>query len=289
MYMKKQTAQKIAGVLLPGALFFATTLPAVALEVDVSTNTSTTTGTVKTSVTGEARANLQAKQQARISAAQAKANAKANVMIEKRVQSLNALSARLNNMKHVSPETKAMLSASVTANIDSLNALHTKIQNDTTAAELKADTAAITQNQRIFALVEPQLKIAAAADSANSVAKMITEVDVKLKERLAAAQTAGTDVSAMMTLEADMMAKVANAQVQANAAAMLVAGLKPDNGDKAVFEANKTALASAREKIQTANKDLKSAQDSMRRIVNGLKGKPVKAQVKTGTSATVTQ
>lgn len=285
--MKKQTAQKIAATLLPGALFLGIAMPALALDVDLTVDSSVSTGTTTTGVTGEVRTNVQAKQQARISAAQAKANAKANVMIEKRVQSLNALSARLNNMKHVSPETKAMLSASVMANIDSLNALHTKIQNDTTTAELKADMAAITQNQRIFALVEPQLKIAAAADSANSVAKMITEVDVKLKERLTAAQTAGTDVSAMMTLEAEMMAKVANAQVQANAAAALVAGLKPDNSDKAVFEANKTAIQSAREKIQTANKDLKSAQDSMKRIVNGLKGKPVKAQVKTGTSATV--
>lgn len=280
--MKKKSTQKIATLASTGALFLALVSPVFAIDLGAEANLNLGVNTNGTTTPGTGVRTFPPKNSAekgqKIAEAQARLNTKATTAIKKRVDSLNELEARLGEMKHVSDATKTSLSASISATINDLNTLSTKIAGDTTAAELKTDTASIAKNERVFMLVEPIIKISAAADRATTVAGMLTDVSAKIQSRITEAQTAGKDVTAVVALQADMTAKIADAKTQAAAALSLVSGLTPDGGDTAKLQANNTALKTARKDIETANKDLKIAQGDFDKIIKTLAAKAPKVR-----------
>ena len=289
--MKKNTAQKIAAVALPSALFLASFTPAFALDVTVDTGANATVPATGTGVgvgakgrTGydvkPLKGTITAERAAKISTAQANANARAAKQIEVRTNDLIALQKRIGAMKNVSDGAKTALTASLSTNIDSLAALKTKIESDTTAADLKADTAQITKGERIYALIKPQVNVTAAADRIGVVAGMLTDMNAKIQVRVTAAQTAGKDVSAITALQADMTAKIVEAKAQAAAATALVVGLVPDNGDKTILASNNAALKNARADLEAATKALKAAQKDMDGIVKMLKAPKASVDIK---------
>ena len=75
-----------------------------------------------------------------------------------------------------------------------------------------------------------------------------------------------TSVSAL----ADMNAKIADANVQAQAAVTETASLQPDNGNATVMASNTATLKDARTKIQTAQQDLVKARQDAGVIVKAL-------------------
>ena len=265
--MKKQIIQKIAALAVPGVLFLA--LGSTAFALDVSTgvklgeNEGGTAG-MDTSVRATLTTKLSAKETDIVNRTTAE--------IKKRVGDLTELSTRIKGMKHVSDETKAALSASIDGNITNLGAVQTKIEGDTTSSEMSADAKTITEHYRVYALVVPQGKILAAADRAGTVSDMVTAVGVKIQARIDAAKAAGKDVSAIVTLQADMTAQLADAKVQALAATAAVSGLTPDNGDATILKTNNSALKSARTALVAAEKDLKAAAADMKKIIAALKG-----------------
>lgn len=199
---------------------------------------------------------------------------RANQEIDRRIQGLNKLIARLQDMRRVSDSDKNALTATVQAQISALNALKLKINADTDSATLRTDVQSITKAYRIYALVIPQGHIMAMADRINTIADTLSLLESKLESRVAPAKTAGKDVTAMQTALADMKQKIADAKTQAQAAISEVSGLKPDLGDNAQLHANKQALADARKKVQAGNQDLKMARhdaDTMVRTFRQLK------------------
>ncbi len=191
---------------------------------------------------------------------------------EKRIQSLTDLETRINDFKHVSDSDKASLDASIKAQLDAMTTLKTKIDNDTDKKTLKDDVKSITQNYRIFMVVEPQARITAAADRALELGTSFTTLSAKLQVKITAANTAGNNVTSLNANLTDMNAKVTDATNQANAAIALVAHLVPDNGNATVATSNKTALMNARADLKKANDDLKAARVDVKSIVQVLKG-----------------
>ena len=260
--MKTNTAQKIAAVLIPAALVLGLGATAFADTVSVGTSASVGTAATGTSLSAKATARLQAREQSAVTKSQSE--------ISTRVSALNAIAARINGMTHVNAATKASVSASVQATIASLTALETKIASDS-AADLKTDMLSITQGTRVYMLLLPQLRILAAGDRAQTVADMFTSLDTKIQTRITTATTAGDNVSAVVTAEGDMTAKVADANVQASAAISAVSGLTPDNGNQTVINSNDTAIKTARADLKVSETDLKAAQADLKTITADLK------------------
>ena len=199
-----------------------------------------------------------------------KAKAKAGQEIDRRVASLNELATRIGAMQEVRADFKQSLSGAVGGQIAAFTSLKAKIDADTDLATLKSDIQSITQSYRVYALVLPQTSIAAAADRVVTLTTMMTTLGSKLQTRIAAAQSAGTDVSLLSKALNDLSQKLTDANAQAQSAVALSSSLVPDGGDKTKMASNNKALKAARADIQTAENDLKAGRKDITTILKGL-------------------
>lgn len=242
----------------------------VALAVD-KVNLERDVKTVKTSGLENASTTktvkISAQEQNRIK----KAVINADKEISRRIDSLNKLAERITAMKKVFDSDKTVILANVTTEIGKLNALKAKIDADTDLATLKTDIKSITDSYRIYALVIPQGQIMASVDSINTVADSLSVIATKLQTRITEADGAGKDTTKLKASLVDLNAKIVEAKTLASDARNLIAPLVPDNGDKTVQDANKTALDGARKKIKAAEFSLKTARKDADSILKGLK------------------
>lgn len=198
--------------------------------------------------------------------------------IDARIANLTKLVARLDEAKRLTTDAKTSLTAMLNSQIDALKALKVKIETEGTTT-LKDDVHSVTTDFRIYALVMPKAAITAAADRIMTITGQMETLADKIKARIDAASSAGTDVTTSQTAYADFTAKIADAKVQAQAAVSLVANLSVDEGDKTKLEANTAALKSAKAKIDAAQADLKAARADIGTILKNIKGKgEVKAE-----------
>ncbi len=210
---------------------------------------------------------------ATVTAALTRGKEKGDKELDRRVANLNDLSAKAEGLKNLSPADKASISTTLSNQINALTALKAKIDADTDAATLKTDIQSITGSYRIFALVMPQVRIIIAADRIVTIAGEMQLFSAKLQARISAAASAGADMTAATALLADYNAKIADAQVRAQAAVTAIATLAPDQGDKTKLAANTKALQDARAKAVLAQKDLIAARQDAQKIVLVVKGK----------------
>lgn len=222
----------------------------------------------------------------RLATHEAQLVSRAGTEIANRVDAMNALLARVNNMQRLSDSEKSSLSAQVQAQIAALTTLQSRVSADQASnntTSLKDDVQSITKAYRIYALVLPQAQIAAAADRAMTIASAMTTLITALQTRIAQAQSAGTNMTAAASALANMQAKVADANTQAQSAVSATISLAPDNGSSTLMMANIATLKTARNDIQAAQKDLVSARQDAITIVNAVRGTE-----KAGVSATAT-
>jgi hypothetical protein len=195
-----------------------------------------------------------------------------NTDIDNRVTALNELSDRVQAMVNVNSTEKADIADEVKANIDGLNTLKAKIDEEAGATTtLTNDEKSIFNDFRVYALVIPRGFLVASSDMVGVIGNMMTTISAKLKIRIDNAQSAGKDVSAVRAQLTDLNAKITDANVQAQIAQGIVASLKPDDGNKTQFQANHSALVSARAHLKTATDDLKVARADIKAIVSTLK------------------
>lgn len=216
---------------------------------------------------------------------------RANQEISRRINALNALSARVNEMMRLSAADKDALSSSIQSQITALNTLQLQISTDAAAnntSTLKTDVDSITSSYRIFALILPQGSIEAAADRVLTIVGIMNDLGTKFSARIQAAQSAGNDVAAASTTLADFNAKVSDANTQANAATSEVASLTPDNGNATIEASNTAALKDAHSKILTAQQDLVAARADAETIITDLAAFKVSATASTTISASGT-
>jgi hypothetical protein len=215
--------------------------------------------------------------------------AKSDTAITKRIASLQDLSTKVSAAKHISVSEKSSIQATISGEVSSLQGLQARIDADTVGADLKTDAESITKDFRIYMLVIPQGRIVAASDRVDTIVGLMQQFAPKLQARITAAQTAGKNVTVAQNAYADMIAKVADAQTQANAAVSSTASLQPDQGNASVEASNKTSLKAAEAKLKTAEQDLKAARADVSVILKTVAGTSPSANASTNASATVTQ
>ena len=271
-------------IVLRVALAFGliTLVPVYALAQGTMVDTAAHSSTTPVSVNGAANAAANAK----LGAAAVKAKANGDKEIDRRVAALTDLNARIQAMQKVTDAFKQGISASITNEINTLNALKAKIDADTDLETLKADVKSITGSYRVFALVIPQGRIAATADREVELVSMMSTLGSKLQARVQAAQQSGGDVTALTAALTDMAAKLQDAQTKAEAAVTASSSLTPDNGDAAKMKTNNAALAEARTNLKASKTSLEAARKDVATIIAGL-GK-VKAAANASSSAQTT-
>ena len=212
-----------------------------------------------------------------------------NKEIDRRVASLNDLTARVGTMVRLTADQKASISAQLQAQVTALTALKAKIDADSDTATLKTDVKSILDSYRIFALVIPQGHIVAASDRMGAIIDSMTTVGAKLQIRIAAAKAAGKVTTDADAAFADFSAKLADAKIQAQAAQSGVAALVPDQGDKASADANKAALVKARADIKVGTSDLKAARKDAEAILKTIKSFKLDASATASSTTSVQQ
>jgi hypothetical protein len=279
--MKKNTLIATLGV---AVLLVTNTAFAAGLGLGVNASASVSVGTTNVNAGVSASATARAKIIANV-------QQRADAEITRRITALNALNTRVNAMVRVSADEKASLASTIQSQITLMNNLQAQIATDVTAnttTSLKADVQSITQSYRIFALIIPQGAIVAASDRVQTIASMMTTLSGKLQTRITAAQSAGVDMTTSVSALADMNAKVADANTQAQAAVTETASLQPDNGNATIMASNTAALKDARTKIQASQQDLITARQDAGVIVKALIAANVSANASTSVSASGT-
>lgn len=213
-----------------------------------------------------------------------KAIADADKMINGRINSLNNLLTKIQSTKNISDADKAMIASTTQNEIATMTALKSKIDADTSTTTIRADLKSITADYRVYALVEPQIRILAAADKINQISSLMTATESKLQTRITALQSAGKDVTSLNSMISDMTAKITDAGTQASAAVSKTATLVPDQGNKTIADANLAALKIARADIKTGNSDLQTAKKDAENILKGVR----KLTPRNGMTATTT-
>lgn len=275
------TASAALAVLLAAAPAFALPIgaqPRINAEAGMRIGASTTEARVE--ARAEARAQL-------LGEREAKAKERGQKEIDRRIQMLTQLNERVQAMLKVSDDGKTSINATVQAQIAALTDLKSRIATDDSTTTLKADMQSITKSYRIFALIIPQGHIAVTADRIHTAIDSMTALIAKLQARIADAAAAGNDTTALSGKIADAQAQLATAGAAADAAVSLTANLQPDNGDKAVMDANKKALQDARAKLQAAMKALDAARKDLKDVVVGLKAFGINANANASSSASV--
>ena len=199
-----------------------------------------------------------------------------NKEIDRRVEGLNKLINRVNEMKHIDDNQKSSLTSSLQGQINPLQALKTKIDSDENETDLKTDVKSITDSYRIYALVIPQGQVIASADKLSSLVETMTNLGTKIQTQIAQAQTNGQDITATQTLFADYNLKLADAKTQVQAVISSVTNPLPDKRDKTKMQANNQALKDARMKLKTGEQDIRDARKDAEKITKALKNNKIK-------------
>lgn len=275
----KLTIQKLAIYI---AIMLGVLTPALAgaqTSVGAAVNTSANVTAPGTTASANANTSMGAK----FTTTETKAKTRGDAEIDRRIAALNELSTRVNAMQKVTDTFKQNVTSAVQAQLTAFAALKVKVDADTDSATLKTDLQSITSSYRVFALVLPQVRIAAAADREITLVSMMSTLGAKLQARIQDAQQKGSDVTTLTAAIADMAAKLSDAQTKASAAVTASVQLSPDNGDKTVMASNTAALKQARADIKTAQTDLAAARKDVDTILAGLK----KIEVSAAASSTV--
>lgn len=157
--------------------------------------------------------------------------------INRRLESLNKLIAKISNISRITSAQKENLLTQVTAEINKLEELKTKIEAETDAAALQEEKKSITESYRIYALFIPKIEIIAHAD------KIITIAEA-MKGK---------------TTDQDLLAKIDDSSAGAQSAIDLVLPLLPEQ-----YPGFKTSLKTARDLLKTARTNLNQVYSSIK-------------------------
>ena len=191
--------------------------------------------------------------------------------ISKRIDSLNSLSTRVEEMRNISVSEKTNIDSQIQTQISNLSVLKSKIDADTDTTTLKDDLKSITEKYRIYALILPEIQIVAASDRLNTIASDIGAIADKLQMRINTEQVAGKNIANIQVTLNNLKNKVTDAQLQASTSINRIVSLSPDQGDKIVMQSNNTALKQSRADIRVGTIDIQVARKDAEIIIKSIR------------------
>ena len=193
--------------------------------------------------------------------------------IDVRLPALAAARTALSGNDHVTDDHQTALVTDIDQTAARLRDLAALIKADTDLATLRDHCRSIFEDNRVFALVLPRVRLVVGADTATDAGAKLRDVAAKLADAIAKAETAGQDVR-QAKLDLDMMkAHIASGVASAGNVPGAVLGLTP-----ADWNANHEVLTPARQSLRSARADLRVARDLALKIRNELRPQPASPQ-----------
>ncbi len=182
--------------------------------------------------------------------------AKAATQVTDRVNALNEAIGKVNGAKGLG-SSQGALASHLGADIAPLQQLNQTIQGESTVQQAAHDFATIFSDYRVYALVLPATRIAAAADDATTTAiPHFTAVAVKAR-----AHITPTNQAVLQPLIDDLNSQIESATSATSGLAATVLGFTPAqwNGDHGLLD-------TARSSVDTAGAALKKARSDVQQL-----------------------
>jgi len=185
--------------------------------------------------------------------------------ISRRLSYLNNLLTQINNATHLTASDKTALTSEINNEIASLTALQSTLASQTSLSSAKTNVQSMITEYRVFSLVIPKVRMIIYADNQQNNEAKLSTLSGKLETRIAAAKTAGTDVTSLQTKLDDMKSKISAAQALSSSVETGLLGITPDQ-----YNANKSILAPYHADLGTAHADNQVAYNDAKSIIEGL-------------------
>src|ERR1700683_2187458 len=117
--------------------------------------------------------------------------------INRRITNLTAALAKVQAVTALTASDKSTLVSQIQTEVSGLNALKSKLDADTTLAAARTDVQSIVADYRVYVLMLPKARLAAAFDSLAVVQTKLTALETQLQTAINNAKAAGKNVTAM--------------------------------------------------------------------------------------------
>ncbi len=183
-----------------------------------------------------------------------------------RIASLNKEIPKISSHACISDGDKSTILGTLNSDLASMQTLAGEIAADTDVATAAAHYKSIFDDYRVYAVAIPQAHYAAAADCITSKAiPALTAAQTKLTALLAGKDASKSTPEIEATM-ADLASQIATATSNTNGVAAAALAVTP-----ASYNADHSALSSAKSSISTANAALKAAKADIQSVVAALK------------------
>lgn len=186
--------------------------------------------------------------------------------ITKRLTALKLLITKINSIKKLATDQKTSYVSDVQGNITSLTSLKTKIDADTDPTTLQADVKSIVESYRIFAVYVPKIHILAGTNTATEMATSLSNLAIKIQNRLTANQQSGKDIAVLQADLTDMQNKITEANNLIQSVNTIVITLTPSS-----YPGSSAILQTAQQSLKTIETDLLAAKQDAQKIITSLK------------------
>jgi hypothetical protein len=191
--------------------------------------------------------------------------------ITRRLTALSSAQVAVTATTKLSVEDKAALTAQITAETASLTALKTKLAADTDLTTARTDVQSIVSDYRVYALMLPKARLAAALDHVMALESALQKLHDKLLTPVGAEDAnPAAGVSADRAKLDEMAAQLAAAHAATDGLEAKLLALQPTD-----YNADHTVLTQYRQSLTAARSDLAAARNDAKAIIDALKaGKP---------------
>jgi hypothetical protein len=193
--------------------------------------------------------------------------------IDVRLPALAGAKTALAGNGHVTDDHEVTLVADLDETSARLRVLAEEIKGDTDLASLRDHCRSIFEDNRVFALVLPRVRLVAGADTAGDAGAKLRDIASRLADLIARAEGNGADVAQAKLDLSQMKASIASGVASAGTVPGAVLGLTP-----ADWNANHDVLKPAHQSLRSARADLRVARNLAEKIRNELKPRPSSPQ-----------
>ena len=191
--------------------------------------------------------------------------ARDHLAIQRRLDVLAGLTRRVNAATHLTSSDRDTLIGQFSAADGGLRALDSKIQSDTTLADVRADQRKIVDDYHIYVLVVPKTHIVIAADRISYIAGEFSPLVTRLQAAIDKAKADGKKTAAAQEALDDLKTKV---QAATDAVSGVPGRVLPLTA--AGYPGNRSTLLGARADLVTARTDLRAARADALRVITDL-------------------
>jgi hypothetical protein len=186
--------------------------------------------------------------------------------INRRVSNLQAALTKLSASTKLSAADKDALTTQINLEVSGLNTLKAKLAKDTTLVDARADVASIVSDYRVYALMLPKARMASSADRFGVAEDKLKALHDKLVNEVRGSNGSADTAKDLQVRLAHMQQQIDAAKTATNGLVTQLLALKPTD-----YNANHAVLVDYRDKMKSAQEDLKSARDDAQSVVQTLK------------------